>query len=126
MTAPDTPTSGDVDLLTGQAYRHYRDALPDVLRTDLDLVQRLAERAPLMRVLYLAALDLEPRHVDTWAGVTDEARAEAHAHGLVYETGAHTRLTRDGFHTWWRWQYDITPHLHKPWFRDLWKRVCGW
>lgn len=126
MNAAENPISPEIVLLTGRAYRRYYELLPEELRSDLDLVQRLGTDRRLMRVLYLSALDLDPRHVDSWAGVTEADRADAHDKGLIVTTGHHTRLTREGFTAWWQWQYEIVPHLHKPWFHALWKRVCGW
>lgn len=126
MTAAETMVNAEYELLTGQAYRRYRDSLPEQLRADLDLIERLAGNKTLMRVLYLAALDLDPRHVDSWAEITPADRADAKDRGLIYATGHRMRLTREGFAMWWQWQYELTPHLHKPWFRDLWKQVCGW
>lgn len=122
MTAM-TPPNPEYDLLTADAYRRYRAALNETQRRDLDLYEQLSTRLPTLRVLYLAYLDLDTALLDEDSALD---RADAQGEGLVFITGHRVRLTRDGLVMLWDWKNAIAPHLRKPAFQALWKRVHGW
>lgn len=117
-------STGGFDLLTAEAYRQYRDTLTESERHALDLFQKLSADKWLMRVLYMAYMNVEATDVDGRDVAAD--RAEAREQGLIFTTRRRTRLSRDGFALFWAWKSEITPHLRQPAFQELWREVCGW
>lgn len=127
MTAPteerhDFPT-------VAQAIHYYRQGLTTAEQYELDLFRALSADKWLMRVLYLVFLDLEPTDMaDVDAETRDlrQDRAEASRRGWIIPRGRRTRLTTEGLKVWVEWKADITPHLRKPAFQELWREVAGW
>ncbi|MFD8494245.1 hypothetical protein [Amycolatopsis sp. NPDC059657] len=125
MTAlADPAPSPEFDLLTGEAYIRYRAGLDDTQRHDLELYEHLSTHLRRMRVLYLAYLDLDIGLLPD--DVTIEDHTQADTDGLVFTSGRRMRLTRDGFAQLWQWKAAIEPHIRKPQFQALWRRVMGW
>lgn len=123
-TMADSAPSPEFDLMTGEAYLRYREGLGETRRHELDLYESLSKHLRRMRVLYLAYLDLDKGLLPD--DVTGEDRTQAEADGLVFLSGRRLRLTRDGFAELWQWKASIEPHIRKPQFQALWRRVMGW
>ena len=127
MTAPveerhDHPT-------VAQAIHYYRQGLTTTEQYELDLFRALSTDKRLMRVLYLVFLDLEPTDIqddDAEARDVRKDRAEASQRRWITPRGRRTRLTHAGLKVWVEWKADITPHLRKPAFQELWREVAGW
>ncbi|ONI87351.1 hypothetical protein ALI22I_23300 [Saccharothrix sp. ALI-22-I] len=121
---PAGPATATMSLAASQAYRRYRETLPESQRLALDLFEELSVDKYLMRVLYLAWMDLEAAELPGRDGTAD--RSELRRRGWIFTSHGRTRLTDDGFRAWWRWKVAITPHLRKPAFQELWREVAGW
>lgn len=102
----------------------YRESLDDTQRHELELYEHLSRHLRRMRVLYLAYLDLDTGLLPD--DVTADDRTQGETDGLVFHSGSRLRLTRDGFTELWQWKATIEPHIRKPQFQALWRRVMGW
>ena len=93
-----------------------REARLEQLHTDL------ASDAGLMRVLYMAYLDLGASAI--YERNDPDDIQEARAHGWV--AGRRPVLTDDGLTAWWLWKEQVTPHTRDVRFQQLWRDVIAW
>jgi hypothetical protein len=86
------------------------------------LLDELASDAGLMRVLYMAYLDLGGSAI--YERNDPDDIQEVKARGWI--AGRRPKLTDTGLTAWWLWKEQVTPHTRDTGFQSLWRDVIAW
>jgi hypothetical protein len=128
-----TPTNPSADKATAapdagervtpeEAFMNYSSAVEAREARLNQLLSELLPDAGVMRVLYMAYLDLGGSAI--YERCDPDDIQEAKARGWV--AGRRLVLTEDGLTAWWLWKEQVTPHTRDVGFQLLWRDVIAW